>query len=214
MPLKHVIDLFQKRELYFASPNSWDDPYEKILKHKGSSYAFAQCWCTRAVSDAMWRIYSPDRSAVRVRTTRAKLLTVGARIKAETFATFRLDDVVYKSAKDLDVELEAIANALKSKFSMKQATEALFFKRDAFDYESEVRAIAFLQPHKGDKAPDHLRVGIDPHDFIDSILFDPRAEEKYVEMGEHFLKHALRFQGSVSRSVLYRAKNIHIPDDA
>ena len=54
MPLRHVVDLFESRELYFASPESWDDPYEKVLRHKGSTSAFAQCWCTRAVSDAMW----------------------------------------------------------------------------------------------------------------------------------------------------------------
>lgn len=146
MPLRHVVDLFERRELHFASPNTWDDPYERILQHKGSDWVFAQCWCTRAVSDAMWRIYSPDRTAVRIRSTRDKLVAAGARIKATSHATFRVDEMVYKSSRRVDAELEAIANELKSKFSMRRAIDALFFKRDAFDYEAEVRAVAFLQP--------------------------------------------------------------------
>jgi hypothetical protein len=211
MPLRHVVDFFETRELHFASPNSWDDPYEKILHHKGSNLAFAQCWCTKAVSDAMWRIYSPDRTAIRIRSTRAKILTVGARIKATSYATFRLDEVIYKSSKDMDLELSSIANELKTKFNMKRATDALFFKRDAFDYESEVRAIAFLQQKKDVTPPTHLRVSIDPHDFLDSILFDPRAEGKYVDMATYYLRKALHYDGPISRSALYRATNIHIP---
>lgn len=214
MPLRHVVDLFETRELHFASPETWDDPYEKILRHRGSSSAFAQCWCTKAVSDAMWRIYSSDRSAVRIRSTRAKLLAVGARIKATFHATFRLDEVIYKSAKDMDVELESIANDLKQKFSMKRATDALIFKRDAFDYEAEVRAIAFLQPKKDVQPPASLRVRIDPHHFVDSILFDPRAESTYVQMATYFLRKSISFDGPISRSALYRATSIHIPDDA
>lgn len=213
MPLRHVVDLFEKRELYFASPNSWDDPYERILQHKGSNSAFAQCWCTKAVSDAMWRIYSHDRTSVRIRSTRAKILAVGARIKATSHATFRLDNVVYMSAKALNSEIEAIANDLKAKFSMKRATDALFLKRDAFDYEAEVRAIAFLQPQKAIKPIDSLRVRVDPHEFVESILFDPRAEKTYVQMASHFFRTALRFEGAISRSALYRAANINIPDD-
>lgn len=214
MPLRHVVDLFETRELHFASPEAWEDPYEKVLRHKGSSSAFAQCWCTKAVSDAMWRIYSPDRTAVRIRSTRAKVLAVGARIKATSQATFRLDEVIYRSAKEIDVELDAIASELKQIFSMKRATDALFFKRDAFDYEAEVRAIAFLQPQKDIRPPESLRVRIDPHNFVDSILFDPRAETTYVQMATYFLRNALHFQGPISRSALYRATNINIPDSA
>lgn len=213
MPLRHVVDLFESRELYFASPELWDDPYETVLQHKGSGFAFAQCWCTRAVSDAMWRIYSPDRTAVRIRSTRAKLLTVGARIKATSNATFRIDEVNYQPARVVDAGLEAIAEELKRKFSMSRAIDALFLKRDAFDYEAEVRAIAFLQPKKEGLKQQSLRVRINPHDLVDSILFDPRADATYVRMATYFLRKSLRFEGPISRSALYRASNINIPDD-
>lgn len=214
MPLTHVVDLFETRELYFASPESWDDPYEKVLRHKGSSFAFAQCWCTKAVSDAMWRIYSPDRTAVRIRSTRSKVLAIGARIKATTHATFRLDEVEYLPVSDINSKLDTLAADLRQTFSMKRATDALFYKRDAFDFESEVRAIAFLQPKKDTTAPDHLRVRIDPHAFVDSILFDPRADPTYVQMVTFYLRKALNFQGPISRSALYRATNIHISDNS
>jgi hypothetical protein len=162
----------------------------------------------------MWRIYSSDRTAVRIRSTRSKLLAVGARIKATSHATFRVDEVVYKQAREVDEGLATIAAELKQKFSMKRAVDALYVKRDAFDYEAEVRAIAFLQPKKEVQPPQHLRVRIDPHRFVDSIFFDPRAEPTYIRMATYFLRKSLNFEGPVARSALYRAASIDIPDDA
>lgn len=213
MPFKHVVDMFESRELHFVSPELWDDPYEKVLRHKGNAMAYAQCWCTKAVSDAMWRIYSPDRTAVRIRTSWSKLISVGARIKATTHATFRLDEVKYQSVNEIDARLNKIAEELAVSFSMKRATDALFYKREAFDFESEVRAIAFLQPQKNHETLEFLRVGVDPHDFVESILFDPRAEKTYVRMATFYLTNALNYNGPISRSALYRATNIHIQDN-
>lgn len=34
---------------------------------------YGQCWTLKSTSDAMWRIYSPKKDAVRVRTTIRKL---------------------------------------------------------------------------------------------------------------------------------------------
>ena len=113
----------------------------------------------------------------------------------------------------MDIELETIASELRATFSMKRATDALFLKRDAFDYEAEVRAIAFLQPKMDEAPPKSLRVQINPHAFVDSILFDPRADTTYVKMATHFLKSALAFDGPIARSVLYKATAINIHDD-
>jgi len=95
---------------------------------------------------------------------------------------------------------------------MTRATDALFIKRDAFDYEDEVRAIVYAEPKTGAPLSSSFRVRIDPHDFVESILFDPRADATYVKMCTHYLKEVLNFEGPIGRSVLYRANMIHIPD--
>jgi hypothetical protein len=213
-PLRHVVDLFESRELHFAPPGSWDDPYERILQHRDSAFLFAQCWCKRAVSDAMWRIYSSDKTCVRVRTSLKKLEGVGARIRANYNAMFRVSEVQYGRPKFVDGELARIAAELANGFSRKRAMDALFLKRDAFDYESEVRAVALLKPDGKSSARLHLRVRIDPHDFIESVLFDPRADETYTKMASHYLREVLGFRGQIARSTLYRAKEVRIPHEA
>jgi hypothetical protein len=213
MPFKHVVDLLENREMYFASPNAWDDPYERILQHRGAAHTFAQCWCKRAVSDAMWRIYSPDRTAVRIRTSRAKLEVIGSQVQASYQGFFRVGDVAYESAKSLDAELESIYSELKQRFTMKRALDALFFKRDAFDFEAEVRAVVYIKPQAGAQKAASFRFRVDPYILVESILFDPRADETYVKVATHYLRMALHFEGSVSRSALYRAAEVRTLDE-
>lgn len=213
MPFKHLVDLLETRELHFASPNVWDDPYERILQHKGTHWTFAQCWCKRAVSDAMWRIYSADRTAVRIRTSRSKLLRVGTQITASHHGIFRVDDVKYNPPKLVNAEMDRIAGLLKTRFSAKHAVEALYMKRDAFDFESEVRVAIYLKPQGNVRKLPAFRFRVNPHSLIESILFDPRADETYVKVTSHYLKHVLKYEGSIGRSALYRAEQIHIPEE-
>lgn len=64
----------------------WDDPFENfILQGRGRTSngrtvsfgmresLFGQCWTLNWESDAMWRIYSPDKNGVKIRTTIKKL---------------------------------------------------------------------------------------------------------------------------------------------
>lgn len=213
MPLMHLVDLLETREMYFASPNSWEDPYERVIQHKGTPWTFAQCWCTRAVSDAMWRIYSSDHRAVRIRTSRSKLELIGKQFQASHHGIFRLNDVIYETPSELDVKLSQIADQLKARFDMKRALDALFLKRNAFDYETEVRVVIYLKPKAAIQRISNFRFKIDPHYLVESILFDPRAEQSFVKMTTHYLRKVLHFEGNIARSALYRASEIHIHDE-
>lgn len=64
---EHLVDIFKKSELFFARPTTWDDPYERRIDHPAMNEVFAQCWCRRVVSDAMWRIYSQNTFGVRIK---------------------------------------------------------------------------------------------------------------------------------------------------
>ena len=58
---------------------------------------FAQCWGKKSMSDAMWRIYSPDHLGVRIKTTRAKLeLVLKNFVKKNEGFKLRLKDVTYE----------------------------------------------------------------------------------------------------------------------
>jgi len=61
LPFHRLVEVFETRQLYFSSPTTWDDPYEETVAGNLVNWVSAQCWCKLGVSDAMWRIYSPDR---------------------------------------------------------------------------------------------------------------------------------------------------------
>ena len=90
---RHLFDLLSTSENVLVRPKLWDDPFENfiLLSHfirKGEpviighrDHFYGQCWTFQRASDAMWRIYSPDSKAVRIRSTIRRL--------AESLTTWR-----------------------------------------------------------------------------------------------------------------------------
>jgi hypothetical protein len=86
-PCHRLSEMFSERELVMVRPSSWDDPFENFLLQCGvidgcgkvtslaslRDHWYGLCWTTNEDSDAMWRIYSPDKKGVRVKTTIRKL---------------------------------------------------------------------------------------------------------------------------------------------
>lgn len=85
-PIDRLVELFTEKKNTLVKPSMWEDPYENPLFRKTfeapngtlgcndvTKNFFAQCWSLHAQTDAMWRIYSPNNSGVKVRTTIEKL---------------------------------------------------------------------------------------------------------------------------------------------
>jgi hypothetical protein len=85
--IKKLFELFENKENVLVKPTLWDDPFENFIMNStgeledGQMFSigfrdhfFGQCWTKTRESDAMWRIYSPDKKAVRIATTPRKLL--------------------------------------------------------------------------------------------------------------------------------------------
>ncbi len=70
---ERLVETLRTDDWYFAHPSTWEDPYEVRIHNSLSPLLFAQCWCRRGVSDAMWRIYSPNNLGVRIRTQADRL---------------------------------------------------------------------------------------------------------------------------------------------
>jgi hypothetical protein len=88
MKMEHLVDMFSSKQLVIPRVNSWikDDPYEnfflqsdfrygdlKVSGKEQSEFIYGQCWSCFKDSDALWRIYSPQKQHVRVKTTIRKL---------------------------------------------------------------------------------------------------------------------------------------------
>jgi hypothetical protein len=88
------------------------------------------CWYSSDdESDAMWRIYSPHRQGIAIRTSRYRLEKI---IEPEAYLT----DVKY-------------IDFIDERANIYIPSDVFEYKRKAFAYESEVRAIATKYPHSG-----------------------------------------------------------------
>lgn len=199
---ERAVQLLKSGELYFAHPSTWEDPYDRGIQHKKSPEIFAQCWCRKSVSDAMWRIYSPNNLGVRISTTLNRL-------KAELNASglhYKIMNIKYKTMQDLRESLVQLEQKRKEKPSFSTTVAPLFIKRIAFDHERETRAVIYKPNDLSGNEQKGISIKVDPNSLIRNIWIDPRAPKEYVEAYTHYLKKELKFQGVVKQSSLYAAR--------
>lgn len=164
------------------------------------------------MSDAMWRIYSPNFLGVRLRT-RVGTLTQAMQAYTANNKCFkrRLEKVTYLGQVDYKKEIAQIEALMDdSEFSSPSlGADLLCIKRSAFEHENEVRAILFNS--NADREDSGVLKGIvvnfEGIDLIDSILFDPRAPDELCHAMRHYIKDVLGFAGTVRKSKLYTIKS-------
>ena len=208
-----AVQVFEKGELHFSHPSSWGDPYEVRLRHAASHQFYGQCWCMKGVSDAMWRIYSPNHLGVRISTSTKLLRQAIASSVKERGATIRYEEVKYLSQHDINIKLRDIQAELKNGFSVERAAEALLLKREAFDHEAEYRAVLHVPQASQEDVRTGVKLKVDPHLLIDSVLLDPRAPEELAAAFTFYLKEKVKFKKRVAPSVLYKTQKPLVVED-
>lgn len=197
---KRLEEIFKEKKLTLVKPKLWDDPFENFILNStgklpdGREFQigfrdnyYGQCWSLQKESDAMWRIYSPDKQGVRVKTTIRKLFqplfeaggiyqkTDGTPFNPSSF----VGKVRYSNTPSLIKMLndkKRMSNKIFDQTGWGQAS-TFFFKREAFKHEREVRIIFNSQYNS---IPDIYKIKIDPLDLFDNIFFDPRmTREEY-----------------------------------
>lgn len=215
--LDRLFDTIVGKQLALVRPRLWEDPFENLLYQTPLQDAdgnpvsierlrnrlYGQCWTLASVSDALWRIYSPYKIGVRVRTTVGKLLNA-------IWKDDRFDNLKYFIGK---VEYHSQAVLLK-KFQdplthMLDATGrgpvmSLLLKRTAFQHEREVRLIFHDTQDSKDQV---VYCPIDPNSIFETLLFDPRMDSKTVATFSWVLKE-IGFNNKVSQSELYNAPSL------
>jgi hypothetical protein len=221
--INRLFQLFETRNNVLVKPNKWEDPFETFISksitklkfehEKGNTVGikddlYGQCWTRTRESDAMWRIYSPNKNGVRISTTPRKLLnslalTIGS---AKKHYSSYIGKVNYLSTSELKEYVNKnVDRWVYFDFDGRGLASSLLFKRIAFEHENEVRLI-YNSKFKGYKDSEIFSYRINPLELIDDIIFDPRIE--YAEFKRH-KKNLIqfRFEKKIVKSMLY-----HIPD--
>lgn len=148
-----LVGMIQSQALTFVLPEVWDDPkeyapYENYISHLDNLYekilfeclrlkTYCQCWTRLAESDAMWRIYSYNNHAVRLRISQDKIkLLDGVQACPVAYS----DDFEISVSQGEDAVLKTLA-----------------LKRTAFKHEKEVRLVKHYKFSGTDDAEKHIK---------------------------------------------------------
>lgn len=132
---------------------------------------FGQCWSLHEQTDAMWRIYSPDKYGIKVRTTIGKLrksIKENTNSDGEVF----LGQVEYKNQTEIKENLQIILNSTERNNS--DLAASFLFKCEEFKHEMEIR---LLFVPKVNPVEDRFEYDFNPFDVFDQIMFDPRLDD-------------------------------------
>ncbi|MCK4358217.1 MAG: DUF2971 domain-containing protein [Candidatus Cloacimonetes bacterium] len=220
--LEHFLELMFTKTLVLTLPKLWDDPFENyilnssIMKKNGNISFFAfrddfygQCWTLNKETDAMWRIYSPNKNGVKVKTTIKKLynsLYDSQKENKQRDISCFIGKVIYLSQKKL---LKSLENKKLNCFpiisaSCENLARTLLVKRNEFKHEKEVRLIYDSGNTKNKQ--DLFRFKIKPFDLYDEIVFDPRMEFFLYTVFLKFLI-GIGYKKIITKSKLYQLSN-------
>ena len=187
-------ELITSNELVLVNPEMWDDPFENFflkanaIDGQGNTVDFSnlrkmwygQCWTINEDTDAMWRIYSPNKNGIRISTTVRKL-----------FDAIYNENDKYASLKYFIGKVKYETKERLNDFMNKQSfwgiaiggqndgfAKLLCIKREAFEHENEVRILVNENDEEKNKKLNGLyRIEIDKNILIDDICLDPRLTE-------------------------------------
>lgn len=171
-------------------PSLWDDPFENFFLNTDILYNneyislrnlrdswYGQCWTTNKDTDAMWRIYSPNKFGARISTTVGELFD-SIYDTSDKFAQLKyfIGKVQYKTQGEL---IEFLKNYSFMDLAIggqnDQFAKTLCIKREAFSHENEVRLLISKTPEEIEQDNSCLyHISIDFDKLFTDICLDPR----------------------------------------
>lgn len=227
--IERFVELLVNKKNTFVSPSLWEDPFEAFTSKtkikiggkiiRTNDRAWGQCWTTRInETDAMWRIYTPSKNGVKIRTTPRKL--INSFLNSAEFASLKkeADDYNHFLDEDYEVEISAdlycgrlkylsvkkIINPIFLKTIFKDNSENfLFIKRLEFKHESEFRIVFEYFDHRLMDLYEPIFVySFNFNEIIEEIVFDPRMDKNLYSAYKNYVM-SNGFKGKVKQSRLY-----------
>jgi len=224
--IPRLLEMFDLKVNTLVKPQLWDDPFENFIcastfrNKSGNTFkfplrnrAYGQCWTLKSESDAMWRIYAPNKDGVKIKTTIRTLYVSLKHASQNNYPNIscfigKVDycelDKLEKFVKDTKKIQELMKGDGRPS---KGQARTLLLKLIAFEHEEEVRLL-YLDPHnKGNT--DLYQYPCDPFKLIKSIIFDPRMDSRLFKICKTHLEN-LGYQGKIDQSKLYNFPQLTI----
>lgn len=149
--------------------------HDALLKLLGNQF-YGQCWTKKDESDALWRIYSNNKKAIRIEIS----------IEDLKYLKYEEIEVVHKHVDyTKTMTLESEVNRVFKKETMNPA-DIFFAKREAFDHEDEYRVMVY---NPIERSGDVIYISFQAIDhFIKSAMLHPQAPKWFHNTVEEYCK--------------------------
>ncbi len=217
-PLDRFLKMLSDRQWALVKFSEWEDPFENfVYSAQVTSKAgipvdltnlrdsvFGQCWSLHQETDALWRIYSPNKSAVKVRVRASALFDSLYGTGEGTVLHLFFGKVMYKCVADIEALMKDQAAIHKGLFSTDGAgmIEYLLVKREEFSHENEARLIYQTETRDPRNKDKMLIFPLDPNSIVEEVVLDPRLSDSDATQTRNKIK-AAGFVGDVRKSDLY-----------
>lgn len=225
---ERVIDIFKNNRIALVRPKLWDDPFENAILNGDVEFdldseddvtekasmgfrnsVYAQCWTWKKETDALWRIYSPEKRGVCLSTTPQKLLSTLIEDPDEKYPNLHCyigkveylpEEEFFSIPRKIDIFDPSGAGIAR----------CLLYKREEFSHESEVRLI--WSGGNQESLEDIKIIKIQPHVIFDSIVFDPRIDDDIFMFYKNSLQKEFNIKCKIEKSELYKKpRKITVP---
>ena len=199
-----AIQLVSGSEISFSDPRVWSDKYEghgmSQLFDEGEVFekfsVFAKCFSSSHSSEALWRLFGSRQPVVRYGIRLHKLLKKLEGVSGLSGGNVYVAEVQYVSPSEVR---RCIGAAKKeAKVTARSAVTSLFYKREAFNYESELRVV--VVPKRKLSRRSSLTLGEFEARGLTRLLIDPYISGWQAEVFVDLFKNTLGFPGRVAQS--------------
>lgn len=223
--IEKLKEIFETKKNTLVKPILWDDPFENFLfkqdnlgpKWKFNLYRerfYGQCWTlNEKETDALWRIYSPDKNRIRVKTKLSFLHESFYNLYHYCPSThYFVGKVKYMEESDIKRFFEnpiLLESFLGEESNSTGHAQSLFVKRVEFQHENEVRLIRYIDSDEFDLKNLLYKYEINPFQIFQELLFDPRYSDEDFNNQKAIFKD-LGFNGEINKSKLYQLPKLSI----
>lgn len=206
--------------LYIDRVNTWEDVYENFFLKENffskslnlpigtedvANAVFGQCWTYAPETDAMWRIYSQNRTGIRIQTSACKLFST-IFVDDGCIADTWLGKVEYNTEQEMNDFIIKETKTDSMSIWRNLMPYSQFLKRIEFEHEKEFRIIKMLDSDWASIAKQYKRLAfkLDINNFIDGYLLDPRLDDVTFQQQKQQLITLGADPSKISKSNLYK----------
>lgn len=162
--------------------NDWKDPHLRLMS-----------WTQNGDSINMWNAYSYNTKAIMIKVSEENIYKINYRVhthEGDLDIPVFTQEMVYVR----ELELNEVLTETMKKPGIFYFTSIFKYKRDIYEYEKEIRAMAVSISDLGDKV---LRLSYEHvPNFIETVKVHPDADEGFVEIVQRFCdRNGIHFSG-------------------